>query len=98
LGAAALHLALGAAMLLAFTRPWRGWPKDAPLGAIIGLGLSVAAAVTLFYAAISRLPQGVSIALQFLGPLSVALFGSRRARDLVWAALAAGGVWALRSE
>ncbi|MDB5424056.1 MAG: conserved predicted permease, superfamily [Phenylobacterium sp.] len=94
-GAAALRLTLGAIMLLALARPWRAWPRDAPWPAIVGLGLSVAGAVALFYAALSRLPQGVAIALQFLGPLAIALFGSRRPRDLLWAVLAVAGVWAL---
>ena len=94
-GAAALRLTLGGLMLLALSRPWRGWPRGGPWLALVGLGVSVAAAVFLFYSAISRLPLGVSIALQFLGPLSVALFGSHRPRDAVWALLAAGGVWAL---
>jgi inner membrane transporter RhtA len=95
LGAAALRLSLGALMLVAFTRPWRGLSREAPWIALVGLGLSTGMAVALFYGAISRLPQGVAIALQFLGPLGVALFSSRRPRDLVWAALAAAGVWAL---
>ncbi len=94
-GAAAMRLTLGALMLLVLTRPWRDWPKDAPWLAVIGLGVSVAGAVLLFYSAISRLPLGISIALQFLGPLTVALFGSKRPRDLVWAVLAAAGVWVL---
>lgn len=94
-GAAALRLSLGALMLLAVSRPWRNWPRGGPWLSLVGLGVSVAAAVFLFYSAISRLPLGVSIALQFLGPLSVALFGSHRLRDLIWAGLAAAGVWAL---
>lgn len=94
-GAAALRLTLGGLMLLAISRPWRNWPRGGPWLAVVGLGVSVAAAVFLFYSAISRLPLGVAIALQFLGPLSVALFGSHRPRDLVWAVLAATGVWAL---
>ncbi len=95
LGAAAVRLTMGALMLLALTRPWRGLPKDAPWVAIVGLGVSAGGAVALFYGALERLPQGVAIAIQFLGPLGVALFGSRRPRDLVWAVLAAAGVWAL---
>jgi len=95
LGAAAIRLLLGALMLVALTRPWRNLPARPPWGALVGLGASVAGAVVLFYAAIERLPQGVAISLQFLGPLGVALAGSRRPRDLVWAAMAAGGVWAL---
>ena len=94
-GSAALRLTLGAIMLVAISRPWRAWPPRAAWPAVIGLGLSVAAAVALFYAALSRLPQGVTIALQFLGPLGVAVLGSRRLRDLLWAGLAAVGVWAL---
>ncbi len=52
-------------------------------------------AVLFFYLAIDRLPQGVAIALQFLGPLVVAIGGSRRPSDVVWAVLAGGGVWCL---
>jgi inner membrane transporter RhtA len=94
-GAAALRLAFGAAILLGLARPWRSWPKGAPRLPLIGLGLSTAAAILGFYLAIQRLPLGVAVPLQFLGPLTVAVFGSRRASDLAWAALAAAGVWAL---
>jgi inner membrane transporter RhtA len=52
-------------------------------------------AVLMFYLAQNRLPLGVAIALQFLGPLTVAIVGTRRPIDLVWAALAAAGVWCL---
>jgi inner membrane transporter RhtA len=92
-GAATLRLSLGAVMLVAITRPWRGWPKPAPLWPLLGLGVSMGLTITLFYLALSRLPQGIAIALQFLGPLAVAIAGSRRPVDLVWALLAAVGVW-----
>jgi inner membrane transporter RhtA len=94
-GAVAVRLTVGALMLLALTRPWRAWPPRAAWPPLLGLGASVAVAVLFFYLAISRLPLGVAIALQFLGPLSVAVFGSRRALDLGWAGLAAVGVWVL---
>jgi inner membrane transporter RhtA len=94
-GAAALRLSLGAAMLLAIARPWRNWPRRAPIWPLLGLGAAAGGAVTMFYLAQSRLPLGVAISLQFLGPLGVAVFGSRRPIDLVWAALAAAGVWCL---
>jgi inner membrane transporter RhtA len=94
-GAVAVRLSLGAVMLLALARPWRRWPVRAAWPPLLGLGVSVGVAVLFFYLAISRLPLGVSIALQFLGPLGVAVFGSRRALDLAWAGLAALGVWAL---
>jgi inner membrane transporter RhtA len=94
-GAAALRISLGALMLLAVGRPWRNWPDRASIPPLLGLGLSVAGVILFFYLAIERLPLGVAIALQFLGPLSVAVFGSRRLSDLVWAAMAAAGVWLL---
>lgn len=94
-GAAALRIVLGALMLLAVGRPWRAWPGRGSIVPLIGLGISVAGVILFFYLAIDRLPLGVAIALQFLGPLSVAVFGSRRASDLVWAATAAAGVWLL---
>lgn len=94
-GTATLRLGLGALMLVALRRPWRSWPRQAPLGSLLGLGASMGGEVLLFYLAQSRLPLGVAIALQFLGPLTVAVLGSRRLTDLVWVALAAFGVWRL---
>ena len=94
-GAATLRITLAAAMLLALSRPWRAWPRPAPVLALVALGASSAAAMLMFYMALARLPQGVTIALQFLGPLSIALLGSRRWADLVWALFAAAGVWGL---
>lgn len=94
-GAAALRLTLGAAMLFAVARPWRAWPRDAPWLPMLALGLATAGAVLFFYMALRRLPQGVAISLQFLGPLGVAIAGSRRPRDLLWAGLAGLGVWGL---
>jgi inner membrane transporter RhtA len=92
-GAAALRLSLGAVMLLIIVRPWRAWPRRAPLLALFGLGAATAGAVLMFYLAQSHLPLGIAIALQFLGPLAVAIVSTRRPTDLIWAALAAAGVW-----
>jgi inner membrane transporter RhtA len=94
-GTATVRIILGALMMLAVARPWRAWPARASLLPLLGLGLASAGAVLFFYLAIDRLPQGVAIALQFLGPLSVAVAGSRRLADLLWTVLAAAGVWGL---
>jgi inner membrane transporter RhtA len=95
LGTATIRLGLGAVLLVAVVRPWRAWPRRAPILPLVGLGLSMAGVILLFFLAMERLPLGVAIALQFLGPLGIALLGSRRPSDLVWAGLAAGGVWSL---
>jgi inner membrane transporter RhtA len=94
-GTASLRLLFGALMLTALTRPWRSWPAKAPWGSLLALGASMACAITFFYLSIDRLPQGVAVAIQFLGPLSVAILGSRRPVDFLWAALAAAGLWLL---
>ena len=57
------------------------------------MALSVAAVILMFYFALERLPLGVAISLQFLGPLSLAVIGSRRLTHVVWAVLAGAGVW-----
>jgi inner membrane transporter RhtA len=97
-GAATLRLVLGALMLLVLMRPWRNWPAKPPLGALAVLGAAVAGVIVFFYLALETLPLGAAIALQFMGPLAVAVVGSRKAADLAWAALAAGGVWLLVAQ
>jgi inner membrane transporter RhtA len=55
-------------------------------------GLSLAVMNGLYYLAIDRIPQGVAVTFEFVGPLGVALSASRRGLDVVWAVLAALGV------
>jgi inner membrane transporter RhtA len=89
-GAVLLRALFGALVLLALTRgaPLRQWPhRD-----VILLGVSVAAVNLLFYAALARLPLGITVTLEFVGPLGVAIFGSRRPRDVIWVVLAAAGI------
>ena len=94
-GAAALRLFFGSIMLLALVRPWRLLPKGAVVLPLIALGAAIAGAMQMFYLAIEKLPIGVAIALQFLGPLGIALVSSRKPVDLIWVAFAALGVWLL---
>jgi inner membrane transporter RhtA len=94
-GACLLRLASASVVLVAFGRPdvralsRRQWLSACALGLVLaGMNLT-------FYHAISHIPLGTAVTIEFIGPLLVALAGSRRVRDLVWAVLAAAGIVAL---
>jgi len=90
-----MRIAFGAIMLLAFQRARvRGVERSALLSCL-ALGIVVAAMNSLFYVALSRIPLGVAVTIEFWGPLTVAVLGSRRPLDLVWVALAAAGIYVL---
>lgn len=94
-GTTLLRLAIAAAALLAATRPRvRAWNR-AQWRAVVLFGLSLGAMNGFFYAAISRIPLGVAVTVEFLGPLALAAVLSRRARDLGWVLLALAGVLVL---
>jgi inner membrane transporter RhtA len=90
-GAVFLRSVFGALLLLALVRgsfaPVRGLPRD-----IVLFGLTVAGVTLSFYAAIARLPLGIAVTLEFVGPLGVAVATSRRRLDLLWVLLAAIGI------
>lgn len=60
--------------------------------AVVLFGVALAGMNSAFYAALARIPLGIAVTLEFVGPLAVAVFGSRRLIDLLWATLAAGGI------
>ncbi len=94
-GAAALRLALATLMLLAVWRPWRVRPSLRELRTIVIYGVAMGCMNTFFYLSLRTLPLGISVALEFTGPLAVAMAASRRPVDFVWIALAALGLLAL---
>jgi len=91
-GVVLLRLALSALFLLAISRPSLRSRTRADLGAVIAFGLVLGAMNWSFYEALDRLPLGVAVTIEFVGPLAVAVGGSRRALDLIWVVLAGGGV------
>ncbi|MFB7248872.1 EamA family transporter [Streptomyces populi] len=96
LGTAFLRLAWAALMLLLWARPSLRGRSRSDLLVVGALGVMSAAMTICYFLAIDRIPLGVASALEFLGPLVVAIVGLRGRRvDLVWPALAAIGVTAL---
>ena len=94
-GVTALRLALGTFILVVIFKPWRLRFAPEQRLPLLFYGLSLGAMNYLFYLSIQRIPLGVAVALEFTGPLAVALFGSRRPLDFVWVALAVLGLWFL---
>lgn len=91
----ALRLAFAALVLLPVMRPWRARLTRRDWLPIVLYGLSTGVMNMCFYQAISRIPLGVGVALEFTGPLAMAMLGSRRLIDFVWIALAVGGLYLL---
>jgi inner membrane transporter RhtA len=91
LGVVTLRLVLSAGVMLIAWRPSLRMTRQAWL-VIVGYGAVLGTMNAMFYEAISRIPLGVTVTIEFLGPLALALAGSRRWRDVLWALLAAGGV------
>jgi inner membrane transporter RhtA len=90
--AAWLRITVGS-LVLAVVRPfWRSRPDARAWRAAALLGVSLAVMNTSFYLAIGRIPLGVAVALEFWGPLALGIVGSRRRLDLLWVALAGGGI------
>jgi inner membrane transporter RhtA len=94
-GAVALRMVTAAIVLLATSPPrLRGRAlRGLPVAVVFGL---VLAGMTLsFYNALHRVPLGIAVSLEFIGPLTVAVAGSRRPLDVLWVALAVTGIVAL---
>jgi len=94
-GAVALRLGLGALILCVLMRPWRARLSWGNARWLLAYGVSIGSMNLMFYMAIQYIPLGIGVALEFLGPLGLALLYSRRLLDLLWVALAATGVWML---
>ncbi len=91
-GATALRLTLAALVLMLVFRPWRRPMGARQWRAVLLYGGAMGAMNLLFYAALASIPLGVAVALEFTGPLAVALAGSRRPLDFFWVLMAVGGL------
>ncbi|GAB2586341.1 EamA family transporter [Dyella jejuensis] len=91
-GATAYRLGLSALILLLWRRPWRRSGRKRDWRALWGYGLSMGAMNLVFYLSLRTIPLGIAVALEFTGPLALALLGSRRLLDFIWIALVVAGL------
>ncbi|HEY2650689.1 MAG TPA: EamA family transporter [Solirubrobacteraceae bacterium] len=94
-GAVLLRLLFGAVVVLALWRPRLRGRSRRELALGVAFGLILACMNLSFYEAIHRIPLGIAVTIEFIGPLGVAVAGSRRPIDLLWVGLAAAGIVAL---
>jgi inner membrane transporter RhtA len=91
-GVVLMRLAFSATILAIVVRPELRGHSRRDLMTVGAFGLVLAGMNWSFYEALRLLPLGVAVTVEFVGPLAVAIAGSRRATDIAWAMLAAGGV------
>ena len=94
-GTTALRMGLASLILLAVWRPWRMRFRPRELRVIVYYGLALGCMNFFFYLSLSTIPLGIAVALEFAGPLALAMAASRRAIDFLWILMAALGLVAL---
>jgi inner membrane transporter RhtA len=91
-GTVFIRMLFGAVVVALIWRPRLAGHDRREIGLAVVFGLVLAAMNLCFYASLDRIPLGIAVTFEFVGPLGVAVFGSRRALDLLWVALAAAGI------
>jgi inner membrane transporter RhtA len=91
-GTTSLRIGLSALVLAVVVRPQLGKLQPTQWRAVVPYGLALGLMNFLFYCALVRVPLGLAVTLEFVGPLGLALAGSRRWTDLIWVGLAGAGI------
>lgn len=91
-GTTAVRVGLSALLMLVLWRPWRWRLSRADARSVALYGAALGAMNLMFYLSLQTLPFGLAVAIEFAGPLAVAIWSSRRAVDFIWVALAIAGL------
>ncbi|MBA1294600.1 threonine/homoserine exporter RhtA [Pseudomonas lurida] len=91
-GTTTVRLIFASVIMLLLLRPWRARLTAKSLRTVIIYGMALGGMNFLFYMSLRSVPLGVAVALEFTGPLAVAIYTSRRAVDFLWIALAIVGL------
>ncbi|MFI6022212.1 EamA family transporter [Streptomyces sp. NPDC051287] len=95
LGVVCLRLFAAAVILLVVCRPRLRGHSRADWGTVVVFGITMGAMNGLFYEAVARIPLGLAVTLEVLGPLALSVLASRRLVNALWAGLALAGVFLL---
>jgi inner membrane transporter RhtA len=91
-GMVAVRIALGTIVLCMLMRPWRARITAANWRPLTVYGITLGVMNLFYYLSLSRVPLGIAVAIEFTGPLAVAVLSSRRLIDFCWILLAAAGL------
>ncbi|WP_022981867.1 EamA family transporter [Ideonella sp. B508-1] len=91
-GTTAVRVGFSALLLLLIWRPWRWRLARGEWKALLAYGVTLGLMNLTFYQSLRTIPFGVAVAIEFAGPLTVALLASRHALDFVWLLLAIAGL------
>ncbi|HKU60496.1 MAG TPA: EamA family transporter [Gemmatimonadales bacterium] len=91
-GTVGLRIGISALILLAAFRPRLHRLSAVEWRTVIAFGLVLGVMNLVFYSALARIPLGLAVTVEFVGPLGVAVFGSRKLVDVTWVVLAAAGI------
>jgi len=92
IGMVSVRIALGTIILCVVMRPWRARITSSTWRPLLVYGVSLGVMNMFYYLALSRVPLGIAVAIEFIGPLTVAVLSSRRLIDFCWILLAAAGL------
>ncbi|WP_095148536.1 threonine/homoserine exporter RhtA [Pseudomonas sp. Irchel s3a18] len=91
-GTTTLRLIFASVIMVLLLRPWKARLTAKSLRTVIVYGVALGGMNLLFYMSLQTVPLGIAVALEFTGPLAVAIYASRRAIDFMWIGLAVVGL------